>query len=85
MLIMLLPLVVSTIAGGQTDARTELHISFITSFGGEFDSSESIPAVKLATDIINKDENILPGHKLVVDLLDSPAVARKFTDSNVSS
>ena len=89
MLLFILLLVVApfgVVLSEPTDTRTELHVAFITSFGGEFVSSESIPAVKLATDIINADEAILPGYKLVIDLLeyDEPPIVRKFTNSNVS-
>ena len=68
------------------DTRSELHVAFITSFGGEFVTSESIPAVKLAADVINADEAILPGYKLIIDVIESgqlPAV-KKSTNSNVS-
>ena len=68
------------------DTRSELHVALITSFGGDFVTSESIPAVKLAADAINADEAILPGHKLVIDLIESGElpVVKKFTNSNVS-
>lgn len=67
-------------------ARSELHVAFITSFGGDFVTSESIPAVKLATDIINAAENILPGYKLVIDVLESDelSIVKDLTNSNVS-
>ena len=85
--ILLLVVVPFGVLSEPMDTRTELHIAFITSFGGEFISSESIPAVKLATDIINADEAILPGYKLVIDLLeyDELPIVKKFTNSNVST
>ena len=69
------------------DTRSELNVAFITSFGGEYDTSESVPAAKLAADVINADEEFLPGYKIVIDLLESnqlPAI-KKFANSNVSS
>ena len=68
------------------DERSELHIAFITSFGGDFVTSESIPAVILATDVINAVEVILPGYKLVIDVLESDELSsfKKLTNSNVS-
>ena len=68
------------------DERSELHVAFITSFGGDFVTSESIPAVKLATDVINAVEVILPGYKLVIDVLESDelSIFKKLTNSNVS-
>ena len=70
----------------DTITRSELHVAFITSFGGEFVASESIPAVKLAADIINADEAILPRYKLVIDVIESDQlpIFKKFINSNVS-
>ena len=71
----------------DTTTRSELHVAFITSFGGEFVTSESIPAVKLAADIINADEAILPRHKLVIDVIESDQlpVFKKFINSVINS
>ena len=69
--------------GEEADNRTELHIAFITSFGGEFDSSVAVPAVQLAADKVNEDESLLPDHKLVVELIDDFTVAKTFANSKV--
>ena len=47
-MILCLLLKVLTFSSAQEDNRTELHIAFIASFGGEHDSSVAVPAVRLA-------------------------------------
>ena len=79
-LILLLLATTANFGNGQLDS--ELHVAFITSFGGEFDSSVTVPAVKLASEAVNRD-SILPGYKLVVELTENLAVARNFTNSEV--
>lgn len=63
--------------------QVEIHIAFITSFDGEYDSSVAIPAVQLATEQVNSDSGILLGHRLVVELIDNITVARNFANSQV--
>ena len=65
------------------DNRTELHVAFITSFEGEFDSSVAVPAVRLAADKVNEDETVLPGYKLVVELVEDTTVAETYANSKV--
>ena len=66
------------------NGQPELHVAFITSFEGEFDSSVTVPAVQLARDAVNRDSTILPGYKLVVELIENLTVARNFTNSEVN-
>ena len=63
--------------------QVEIHIAFITSFEGEYDSSVTVPAVQLATNRINNDPGVLGGHKLVVELIDNITIARSFANSQV--
>lgn len=73
-----------TFSSAQVDNRTELHIAFITSFGGEYDSSITVPAVRLAASKINENQTLLVDYKLVVELVESRAVAEGSANSNVS-
>ena len=68
---------------GQLDNRTELHIAFITSFGGEYDSSVAVPAVALAASRINDDDTMLFDYKLVVELVEDQNTAESFANSKV--
>jgi hypothetical protein len=68
----------------QEDNRTELHIAFITSFGGEYDSSVAVPAVRLAASRINENQTLLTDYKLVVELVENSNVAKKSANSMVS-
>ena len=52
-----------------------LYIGLILSFGGDYDSSGSVPGVQIALDQINADPDLLPGYTLHYTL----------TDSNVST
>ena len=63
--------------------QVEIHIAFITSFDGEYDSSVTVPAVQLARDQVNANPSILPGHRLVVELIENITVARSFANSQV--
>lgn len=67
----------------QYDNRTELRVAFITSFGGEYDSSIAAPAVRLAANNVNENESILPGYRLVVELVDDRTTARRYANSKV--
>lgn len=67
----------------EADNRTELHIAFITSFEGDYDSSVTVPAVQVATKEVNKNDALLPGYRLVVELIDNLTVARAFANSKV--
>ena len=87
MQLQILLLLVGTLVGcgrGQSPV-TEIHIAFITSFDGEYDSSLTIPAVQLARQLVNSDPGLLPGHKLVVELIDNITIARKFANSQVKN
>ena len=68
---------------GQVDNRTELHIAFITSFGGEYDSSVAVPAVRLAANTINENDTLLSDYKLVVELVEDQTTAENFANSKV--
>ena len=68
---------------GQSDNKTELHVAFITSFEGEYDSSIAVPAVRLAAQRVNEDSSILSDHRIVVELVDDRTVARNFANSKV--
>jgi hypothetical protein len=68
---------------GQLDNRTELHIAFITSFGGEYDSSIAVPAVRLAASRINENSAILSDYKLVVELVEDRSTAENSANSMV--
>ena len=61
------------------DNRTELRVAFITSFGGEYDSSIAVPAVRLAASKINENQTLLADYKLVVELVE----AENFANSKV--
>lgn len=76
-------LLLATLASFARGQDKELHIAFITSFDGEYDSSVTVPAVQLATEEVNKNDTILPGYKLVVELIDNITVARSFANSKV--
>ena len=66
-------LLLLSLARGQdaADNRTELRILYITSFGGEYDSSGSIPAVEIALEQINNRSDILEDYRLVYEVGDS--------------
>ena len=68
---------------GQMDNRTELHVAFITSFGGEYDSSIAVPAVRLAVNRINENDTVLSDYKLVVELVEDRNRAENFANSMV--
>ena len=65
------------------DNRTELHVAFITSFGGEYDSSIAVPAVRLAASRINENDTILSDYTLVVELVEDRNIAENFANSMV--
>ena len=67
----------------QTDNRAEIHVAFITSFGGKYNSSGVIPAVQLATELINNRTDLLTGYELVIEAIENPTVARMNADSGV--
>lgn len=52
--------------GGRVAAQneTELHIAFITSFGRQYNSSGTVPALELALEEINNRRDVLPGYNL---------------------
>ena len=57
------------LARSQYDAtnssnKTELHIGFITSFGGQYNSSGTVPAVEMALEQINSRTDVLPNYTL---------------------
>ena len=76
--------VLTSCAQVDSDNRTELHVAFITSFGGEYDSSVAVPAARLAASRINENQTLLPDYKLVVELVENRTVAKKSANSMVS-
>lgn len=68
---------------GQLDNRTELHVAFITSFSGEYDSSIAVPAVRLAASKINENDTILTNYELVVELVEDSRTAENSANSKV--
>ena len=83
-MVLSLLLKVLTFTCAQVDNRTELHIAFVTSFGGEYDSSVAVPAVRLAASKINENQTLLPDYKLVVELVENSAVAERSANSKVN-
>lgn len=83
-MVLYLLLKVLTFSCAQVDNRTELHIAFITSFGGEYDSSVAVPAVRLAASKINENQALLADYKLVVELVENSDVAKTSANSKVS-
>ena len=81
--ILLTLLMLAVCSKGQADSRAELHIAFITSFEGEFDSSVTVPAVRLAAQQVNNDTSILENYRFVVELIEDATVARTFANSKV--
>ena len=55
---------------------TPLYLALMMSFGGGFNSSGTVPAIKIALDRVNEDPSILPGYSLHYTLLDSQVSAR---------
>lgn len=60
-LILLLLHVVGRVAAQN---ETALHIAFITSFGRQYNSSGTVPALELALQEINNRRDVLPGYNL---------------------
>ena len=58
-------------AQDATDNRTELRIVYITSSGGEYNSSGTIPAIEIALEQINDRSDVLPDYRLKYELGDS--------------
>ena len=58
----------SQVAANNT---TELYIAFITSFGGQYVSSGTVPAVEMALEEINNRSDVLPNYKLSLFVGDS--------------
>lgn len=83
-LFLLLKALTFSCAQVDSDNRTELHVAFITSFGGEYDSSVAVPAARLAASRINENQTLLPDYKLVVELVENRTVAKKSANSMVS-
>ena len=83
-MVLLLILKALAFSCAQEDNRTELHIAFITSFGGEYDSSVAVPAARLAASKINENRTLLVDYKLVVELVEDRIVANTSANSMVS-
>ena len=47
-----------------TDNKTELYIAFITSYGKQYNSSGTVPALELALEEINNSSEVLRDYKL---------------------
>ena len=82
--LLLLLLKTLTFSCAQVDNRRELRVAFITSFGGEYDSSVAVPAVRLAASKINENQTLLVDYKLVVELVENITVAKTSANSKVS-
>ena len=54
---------------------TPLYLALMMSFGGGFNSSGTVPGIKIALDRVNQDPSILPGYTLHYTLLDSEVSA----------
>ena len=55
-------------SGGSSSNVTQLHIAYIVSFGGEYDSSGSLVAVEMARERINQHPGgLLEGYELVIE------------------
>ena len=83
LLLCLLAVACANVGAQELENITDLHVAFITSFEGDYDSSVAVPAARLAADKINEDENLLPGYRLVVELVESRAVAEEYANSKV--
>lgn len=57
-------------------STTPLYLALMMSFGGGFNSSGTVPAIKIALDRVNQDPSLLPGYSLHYTLLDSQVSAR---------
>ena len=53
------------------NSRVDIYIGFITSFGSNYNSSGTVPAVQIALDLINDHPTLLPNYKLHYQLTDS--------------
>ena len=53
---------------GRVSAQNEtaLHIAFITSFGKQYNSSGTVPALELALEVINNCSEVLHDYKLTL-------------------
>ena len=67
-------LVRSQVAANNT---TELYIAYITSFGGQYVSSGTVPAVEMALEEINSRADVLPNYKLSLIVGDSQVAVTK--------
>ena len=83
MVVLYLLLKVLAFSCAQVDNRTELHVAFIASFAGEYDSSVAVPAVRLAASKINANATLLSDYKLVVELVEDSTVAKASANSKV--
>ena len=68
---------VSTYPAAKSSLQTSgndtvpLYIALIMSFGGEFNSSGTLPGVQVALDLINNRTDLLPGYSLHYAATDS--------------
>lgn len=83
LLLCLLAIACANVGAQTAENITELHVAFITSFEGDYDSSVAVPAARLAAEKINDDESLLPGYRLVVELVESRAIAEQYANSKV--
>ena len=54
-----------------TDPSSHLFFALVQSFGGPYNGSGNVPAIKVALDRINNSTDILPNHTLHYTLTDS--------------
>lgn len=55
----------------ESSNATSLYLAVMMSFNGTFLSSGTIPGIQIALDLINEQEDLLPGYKLHYIALDS--------------
>ena len=55
---------------------TSLYLAVMMSFNGTFISSGTIPGIQIALDLINEQEDLLPGYKLHYIALDSRVTSK---------
>ena len=53
------------------DGKLPLYFAYVSSFGGQYLSSGTIPGVQVALDQVNANPNILPDHELRYTLMES--------------
>lgn len=65
------PVLASLFLCNGAGALAQLHFAYVTSFGGGFDSSGTVPAVELALRQVALNDSVLPGYNLSYSVWDS--------------